>query len=117
MSGWIICENELDNSFEMLSGLGEIINLPENPLSLRKIGILAIKSMILKSTCQTCAIVSLETQIPERLHDDIMKHIPGEFLVSICDYFTTMCTVKTLCTIRSCPSKKLPFFTNCQLLP
>ena len=115
MSGWIISENEFDN-FEMLSGLGEIINLPENPLSLRMIGILTVKIMILNSACQTCSIVSLETQIPERLHDEIMKHIPGEFLVSIYDYFTTLCTDQTLCTVRSCHSKKLPFFTSCQLL-
>ena len=104
MPSWVISENESDNSFEILSGLGEIINLTESPLSLRKIGILAIKSLILKSTCQTCAIVLLETQIPEGLHDDIMKHVPGEFLVSIYNYFTTMCTVRNLCTVRSCPS-------------
>ena len=84
MPSWIISENEFDDSFEILSGLGgEIINLTESPLSLRKMGILAIKSLILKSPCQTCAIVLLETQIPKGLHDDIMKHVPGEFLVSI----------------------------------
>ena len=82
MPSWIISENEFDNSFEILSGLGgEIINLTESPLSLRKLGILAIKNMILKSVCQTCAILSLEMQIPAGLHDDVMKTVPGDFLV------------------------------------
>ena len=84
MPSWIINENEFDDSFEILSGLGrEIINLTDSPLSLRKQGILAIKNLILKSPCQTCAIVFLETQIHKGLHDDIMKQVPGEFLVSI----------------------------------
>ena len=82
MSSWIISGNVFDNSFQILSGIGgEIIDITGSPLSLRKLGIHTIKNMIMKSDCQSCAILSLEMQIPAEVHDDVMKALPGEFLV------------------------------------
>ena len=81
MPGWILSEDDYGN-FEMLSSLGDIINIPESPLSLKKTGLLAVTRLIQASACPTCSIVYLEAHLPETLHDEIMKEIPGEFLVS-----------------------------------
>ena len=96
MSSWIITGNVFDNSFQILSGIGgEIIDLTGSPLSLRELGIHTINNMIMKSKCQSCAILSM--QIPKEVQDDVLKYLPGQYLVrrSINTLKQNYCTVKS----------------------
>ena len=88
MPEWILSEDDFGN-FEMLSSLGDIINIPESPLSLKRTGLLAVTRLIKASACPTCSIIFLKAHLPETINDEIMKENPGDFLVSYYNYYST----------------------------
>ena len=102
MPNWILSEDDYGN-FEMLSSLGEIINIPESPLSLRKTGLHAVTSLIKASACPNCSIIFLKAHLPATINDEIMRENPGDSLVS-CYYYNAQYTahpcVQYNCTVQ-----------------
>ena len=94
MSNWIITGNVFDNSFQILSSIGgEIIDLQCDPVSLRDLGLHTIKHMVMRSKCQSCAVLSM--QLPKEVEADFLKILPGEYLVRM-----SINTLKHYCNIK-----------------
>ena len=87
MSNWTITGDIFENSFQILSSVGnEIIDLKCDPLTLRELSLHSIKDTVMKVECQLCALISME--LPNEVEKDFLKLLPGEYLVSKLSYMS-----------------------------
>ena len=89
MSNWLITDDPFENPFEILSSVNyqNIITLTCEPLSLRELCLHNIKDTVMTVNCQLCALISME--LPDELEQDLLKILPGEYLVSNLSYLST----------------------------